>query len=195
MSVLTPQLFNAAVDDVWAKAQRDFEQSHFVYGHLIGVSRQAAMCHFAQATTIEDANRFTERNIIPVPGGPWQASAGLIEQELRSHEAVAAIWIGEAWTTTGRAGIESLTGGPSPSEHPLRDEFVYAYATWPRARLHRLHALRIERGKKVGDTPRLEPFADDSDFHATTCNPSDEQVFVFGWVDDLLPQPPSQPRP
>lgn len=199
MPVLTPHLFNTAVDDVWAKAQADFAKDHFVYGHLIGVSRQVAMCHFAQAGTIEDANRLTNSGITPIPTGPWHSHALMIEQGLRSHDAVAAIWVGEAWTTSDRAGLESLTGGPAPSEHPLRDEFVYVYATWPRARIHRLHAMRIERGKKVGDTPRLEPFPPDSPLGATLNSETvsegsgarpDEHVVIFGWVNDLLPQPP-----
>lgn len=195
MPVLTPQLFNTAVDDVWAKAQADFTKDHFVYGHLIGVSRQVAMCHFAQARTIEEANRLTASNVIPIPVGPWQTHATLIEQELRRHDAVAAIWVGEAWTTSDQAGLESLTGGPAPSEHPLRDEFVYVYATWPRARIHRLHAKRIERGKKVGDTPRLESFPPDSALSRTLDDTtSGEQVFIFGWVNTLLPRPPQPPN-
>lgn len=199
MPVLTPDLFNAAVDDVWAKAQADFTKDHFVYGHLIGLSRQVAMCHFAQAGTVEEASRFTDSGIVPIPPGPWQTHALMIEQTLRGHDAVAAIWVGEAWTTSDHAGLESLLGGPPPSEHPLRDEFAYAYATWPRARIHRLHAMRIDRGKKVGDTPRLEPFppgsALDTTLEGVPDSRRDAQVTIFGWVNDLLPQPPSKSRP
>jgi hypothetical protein len=193
VSVLTPQLFHAAVDDVWAKAQTDFANSHFVYGHLIGVSREVSMCNLAQAGTDEERSLLQGRGITPVPPGSWQDSAGLIAATLARNNSVAAIWLGEAWTVSDLAAAETIVRGTRAGDHPMRDEMVYVYATWPRARLQRAHFARINRGKKGGDTPVLEPVPDDHPMHAD--RQAGTQVFLFGWLDDLLPQPPTQAKP
>lgn len=210
MAVLTPHLFNAAVDDVWAKAQADFARSHFVYGHLIGVSRDVTMCNIAQAGTEEEHAAMRGRGITSIPPGAWRKHESLIATTLAANNSVAAIWLGEAWTTSGQAGIETMVRGTRPSDHPLRDEMVYVYATWPRARLHRFHFARINRGKLGGQTPVLEDVPDDHPLatpppNERTSNPTHSQtgkqtsnqtgnpaaVLMFGWIDDLLPQPPS----
>ena len=201
MAVLTPQLFHDAIDDVWAKAQADFAASHYVVGHLIGFSRDVTMCNIAQAGTPDEITSMQAIGITPIPPGPWQHHLGLIDATLRTNGSVAAIWLGEAWTVSGDAALDVLTSDTSPSQHPFKDEFVYLYATWPRARIHRLRTMRIDRGKLGGTTPVLEAFPDGHPMNANTFRGStatdDQQrdesqsVAMFGWLADLLPQPPT----
>lgn len=198
MAVLTPQLFDAAVRDVWARAQDNFHHDHFVYGHLIGISREAQMCHLAQAGTPEEIARMEGGGITPVPPGPWQHHLGLVDATLRANGSVAAIWVGEAWTVSDTAAVDALVTGTPPSEHPFKDEFVFVHATWPRARIHHLSAMRINRGKKNGDTPVLEAFPSGHPLNddAASATQRDQNrrpmVVMFGWLGDLLPQPPTK---
>lgn len=199
MPVLTPQLFHAVTADVWAKAQADFAKDGYVYGHLIGISREVTMCSLAQAGTDEERARLAASGMTALPPGPWRESADLIADTLRRNNSVALIWVGEAWTVSDLpSAVDVLSGGARPAEQPLRDEMVYTYATWPRARLTQSHFARIDRGKRVGDTPTLEPFRDDHPLNepvgaqGSTAAASGVQLFMFGWLDALLPQPPAK---
>lgn len=191
MTVLTPQLFDHAVSDVWTRAQENFHRDHFVYGHLIGISREVRMCNLAQAGTPEEIARMEASGITPVPPGPWQDHLGLVDATLRANGSVAAIWVGEAWTVSDIAAVDALATGTPPSEHPFKDEFVFVHATWPRARIHRLKVMRINRGKKGGDTPVLEAFPPGHPFNDDT-PAAGQTVVMFGWLGDLLPQPPQR---
>lgn len=169
--------FSASIDDMWLLTQRTVVNAGMVFSTLIALDAMGRQQILIQVP--QEDPRIDARGAISIVG-TWDAHHDTVQAAFRRHNAVAAIFYGEGWSVANDIYLETVRMDIAASEHPMKDEIIFAYGFWPREHLTHGHRATIVRDDH-GNIATLRT-TDDTDTTAGA-------TIVGSWVQDLLPRP------
>lgn len=188
--LITPSYLDALTERWIATADRNLRKDGYLIGTIFGFSQTGESCAIVQDDTDTSGNILKVKNEpFYQVGGPLRDHQREIAEILQGHKSVAAIFIGEFWTFPDAAASAAYfaESGPSPSQHPQRQEGIFVTAHYPLAGYSRAISRRIVR------TPNNEVYTREWDegsaFRQFLASEESATTFMTSWIEECLPQP------
>lgn len=188
--LITPNYLDALADRWIITADRNLRRDGHLVGTIFGFSQAGESCAIVQDDNDSSGAIYKVRNEpFYQVRGPLRDHQAEITEILKEHQCVAAIFIGEFWTFPDEAASRAYFNedGPSPSQHPQRQEGIFVTAHYPLGGFSKALSRRIVR------TPHNEVYTREWDqgsaFHKFASDKESLTTFMTSWIEECLPQP------
>lgn len=192
--ILTSETFVGLVEAMSKQADEFIRADGFVQETIVALHPAEGVRLQVLAVDVSPSAKVPDRVVVVPP--PLQNHEVALRELFAKEGVQAAIWRGEAWVfpeSDPDAGTRYLAGeGPSPSQHPNRQEIVITAGFWPLRGVAVAETSRIVR-TAAGDYTRP---LDSHSFTATTAVSEDSPhllTMLTSWLEHTLPQPDDPP--